>query len=116
MTRLLVDGGDLVVRLTWAERLVARRREVRVPRAAVRRVTVEPDWWRALRGERRTGRWLPDRFCVGEWRHPDGLDFVAVRERGPVVVVDLGPTAPFARLTVSASDAESVVRAIRQAL
>ncbi|GGJ30287.1 hypothetical protein [Streptomyces brasiliensis] len=114
MARLVVDGTDLVVRLTPAEMLVARRREVRVPRTDVRHVVVEPDRWRGLRGVRRSGRWLPDRFCVGEWRHPDGRDFGAVRGRGPVVVAGLAPSAPFERLTVSVPDAESVVRAIRQ--
>ncbi|MEU3980761.1 hypothetical protein AB0F77_11705 [Streptomyces sp. NPDC026672] len=116
MARLDVDGDDLVVRLSPAERLAARRREVRVPLAAVRRAAVEPDWWRGLRGERRAGRWLPDRFCVGEWRHGGGRDFVAVRERRPVVVADLGPPAPFARLTVSVPDPQAVVAAIRQAV
>ncbi|MEU6576869.1 hypothetical protein [Streptomyces sp. NPDC046805] len=113
LARLDVDGGDLVVRLGWAERFLARRREVRVPLSAVREVRVEPDWWRGLRGLPRSARWLPDRFCVGEWRHPGGRDFVAVREHGPVVVVDLKPSATFARVTLSASDPESVVRVIR---
>ncbi|MFE0512308.1 hypothetical protein [Streptomyces sp. NPDC058964] len=114
VARLVVDGEDMVLRLALRERLLARRREVRVPLAAVREVAVEPDWWRGLRGEPRSGRWLPDRFCVGQWRHSEGLDFVAVREHGPVVVVDLWPPAPFARLAVSAADAEGVARTIRR--
>ncbi|MGW3952006.1 hypothetical protein ACWEKM_13925 [Streptomyces sp. NPDC004752] len=118
MARPAVDGRDLVVRLGVPERLLVRRvRAVRVPLAAVRDATVEPDWWRALRGLPRFGRWLPDRFCVGEWRHPEGRDLVAVREHGPVVVVDLWPSsAPYARLVVSVADPEGVVRVLRQAI
>ncbi|WP_183154582.1 hypothetical protein [Streptomyces shenzhenensis] len=118
MARLAVDGPDLVVRLGGPERLLIRRaRAVRVPLTAVRDAAVEPDWWRALRGLPRFGRWLPDRFCAGEWRHPEGRDLVAVRERGPVVVVDLWPSsAPYARLVVSAADPEGVVRAVRRAM
>jgi hypothetical protein len=115
VARLVIDGEDMVLRLALRERLLARRREVRMPLSAVREAAVEPDWWRGLRGLPRSGRWLPDRFCLGVWRHPEGLDFVAVRERGPVVVVELRPSAPFARLAVSEADAEGVVRAIRRA-
>ncbi|MFI5685177.1 hypothetical protein [Streptomyces sp. NPDC051636] len=116
VARLVVDGDDVVVRLTLRERLLARRREVRVPLAAVREVTVQPDWWRALRGERHAGRRLPGRFCLGEWRHTRGRDFVAVRESGPVVLVGLWPPAGYARLAVSAPDAEAAARAVRRLL
>jgi hypothetical protein len=116
MARLVVEGEELVVRLTWLERLLTRRREVRVPLTDVQDVTVEADWWRALRGLRRTGRWLPDRFCVGVWRHPRGRDFVAIREHGPVVLVDLRSSAPFARLAVSTADLEDIARAIRRGM
>jgi hypothetical protein len=116
MARLVVGGQELLVRLSGPERLLVRRlRGLRIPLAAVRDAVVEPDWWRALRGLPRSGRWLPDRFCVGEWRHPGGVDLVAVREHGPVVVVDLWPgSAPYVRLVVSACDPEGVARAIRQ--
>ncbi|MFF4755083.1 hypothetical protein ACWD5R_28520 [Streptomyces sp. NPDC002514] len=118
MARLVVEGQDLVLRLSGPERLLVRRpRAVRIPWAAVRDAAVEPDWWRALRGLPRFGRWLPDRFCVGEWRHHEGRDLVAVREHGPVVVVDLWPgRARYARLVVSVAGPEGVVRAVRRAM
>jgi hypothetical protein len=114
VARLVVDGEDVVLRLALSERLLARRREVRLPLTAVRAVSVEPDWWRGLRGLPRSARWRPDRFCLGEWRHAEGRDFVAVRAHGPVVLVELWPSAPFDRLAVSTADPEGVVRAIRQ--
>ncbi|MFE9609832.1 hypothetical protein [Streptomyces sp. NPDC006012] len=118
MARLVVEGRDLVLRPSGPERLLLRRpRAVRIPAAAVRGAVVEPDWWRALRGLPRFGRWLPDRFCVGEWRHRAGRDLVAVREHGPVVVVDLWPgRVRYARIVVSVADADGVVRAVRRAM
>ena len=111
MARLTVDGDDLVLRLSWRERLAAGRREIRVPRTAVRDVRVEPDWWRGLRGVPQRGRWRPG-GGVGERRHPYGTDFVVVRAPDPVVLVDLRPAAPFVRLAVSAPDPGHVVRTV----
>ncbi|MFC3352163.1 hypothetical protein ACFOOM_33010 [Streptomyces echinoruber] len=114
MARLVVDGDDLVLRLSWRERLAAGRREVRVPSAAVVRADVEPDWWRCLRGTPRRGRWRPGR-CLGERRHVRGRDFVAVRAGGPAVRVELGSPASWARLAVTVPGPEEVVRRIRRA-
>ncbi|WP_367325379.1 hypothetical protein [Streptomyces sp. HUAS ZL42] len=114
MARLVVDGDDVVVRLTPRERLLALRRDVRVPAAAITQVRIEPDWWRALRGTRRSGLYVPDRYCAGERQHPGGVDFAAVREGGPVVVVELRPSAPYARLAVSVADPERTVEEIRR--
>ncbi|MET8768976.1 hypothetical protein [Streptomyces sp. NPDC004658] len=109
MARLLVDGDDLVVRLSWSERLRVRRREVRLPDAPIRDARIEPDWWRALRGVPRRGRRRPAR-PLGEWAHPGGADFVALRSGYPSVVVDLWPTpatAPLARVAVSVPPGEA---------
>ncbi|MET8563304.1 hypothetical protein ABZV75_22915 [Streptomyces flaveolus] len=109
MARLLIDDGDLVVRLSWSERLRARRREVRLPGAVIKDARIEPDWWRALRGVPERGLRRPAR-CLGEWRHPGGRDFVALQSGYPAVLVDLWPTpstAPLARIAVSVPPAEA---------
>ncbi|WP_151478781.1 hypothetical protein [Streptomyces albicerus] len=113
MARLVVDGEDIVVRLSWREKAATRCRDVRIPLTAVKDVRVEPDWWRALRGGRRRGRYSPGRFCVGEWQHRDGRDFVALNASDPVVCVDLRRSAPFARLAVSVTDPDEITRTIR---
>ncbi|MFE5260583.1 hypothetical protein [Streptomyces coelicoflavus] len=102
MARILVKGDDLVVRLAWWEKVAVRRREVRVPLAAVRRVTVEPDWWRSLRGTQVHGSRIPGVLCLGVRRHQGGKDFVAVRPGRPVVCLELWPSAPFRLLAVAA--------------
>ncbi|MEU6146276.1 hypothetical protein ABZ848_38775 [Streptomyces sp. NPDC047081] len=106
MTRMLVDGDDLVVRLSWWQKAAARRRDVRVPLAAVRRVTAEPDWWRALRGHHEQGVCVPGALCLGRRAHQAGNDFVAVRPGRPTVCVELAAPAPFRLLAVSVRNDE----------
>jgi hypothetical protein len=57
MASLIVDGNELVVRLSGWERAAAFCGDVRVPVAAVRSVAPEPQPWSALRG---IGRRAPD--------------------------------------------------------
>ncbi|MEW2155789.1 hypothetical protein AB0950_10925, partial [Streptomyces sp. NPDC007189] len=104
MARMLVDGDDLVVRLSWWERAAARRGGVRVALAEVCRVTAETEWWRALRGVPRRGLWIPGGRSVGTRGHHGGTDFVALRAGRPVVCVELRPSAPFRFLAVSVPD------------
>ena len=113
MARLVVDGEDVVVRLSWREKAAARCRDVRIPLTAVKDVRVEPDWWRALRGGRRRGLYIPGRFCLGKWQHRDGRDFVALNAADPAVCVELRRSAPFTRLAVSVPDPDEVTRTIR---
>ncbi|MEV1082884.1 hypothetical protein AB0I98_32470 [Streptomyces sp. NPDC050211] len=106
MARILVKGDDLVVRLSWWEKAAVHHRDVRVPLAAVRRVTLEGDWWRALRGLPERGVCVPGAVCLGRRGHQGGKDFVAVRPGRPVVCVELGPSAPFRLLAVAARGEE----------
>ncbi|MGW4893152.1 hypothetical protein ACWEQL_12935 [Kitasatospora sp. NPDC004240] len=115
MARLVVEGEELVVRLARWERLAAGRGGVRVPLTAVVRVTVERDWWRALRGVRGRGTWIPGALSLGSRPQPEGQDFAAVRPRRPVVCVDLRRPAPFVRLAVTDPDPEATARTIRAA-
>ena len=105
MARMLTEDEDLVVRLSWWEKAAARRGDLRVPLSDVCRVSVEPDWWRALRGSRRRGLWIPGALCLGIRSHQGGMDFVAVRPGQAVVCVELWPAARFGLLAVSVPDA-----------
>ncbi|WP_063783874.1 hypothetical protein [Streptomyces sp. WM6372] len=115
MARVRVEGADLVVRLGFLEGLAARRREVRVPVSALRRVDVETSWWRVLRGLPGPGRWAPGR-CVGIRHALGGEDFVAVRAGSVVLCMDLGPGAPFNRVAVSVAEPERTGQAVRAAM
>ncbi|WP_157855473.1 hypothetical protein [Kitasatospora purpeofusca] len=117
MARLTVEGADLVVRLIWWERLVARSGPVRVPLAAVEKVTVTREPWRVVRGVRESGVLVPGRLCLGVWRHPGGRDFVALRPFTDVVVsVDLRRPSPFARIAVHSTEAPQTVADLRTAV
>ncbi|MFC9294812.1 hypothetical protein ACFTWH_23835 [Streptomyces sp. NPDC057011] len=117
MARLYVDGDQMVVRLSWWERIAARQNGPRVPLAAVADVSVVTDWWRPLRGARARGRLVPSVLCLGTWRHASGRDFVAIRARDlRVVRVDLLPSAPYARISVSDPEAGETAAALRSAL
>ncbi|MFG2115485.1 hypothetical protein ACGFRB_23130 [Streptomyces sp. NPDC048718] len=112
MARMVVEGEEIVVRLGPGEIPAARRRTVRLPVSALRRVGVEPDWWRVLRGEAGPGRWLPGR-CVGVRHGPSGTDFTAVRSGGPVLWIELAPGAPFSRVAVSDPTPDTTARTLR---
>ncbi|WP_406517370.1 hypothetical protein [Streptomyces sp. NBC_00134] len=94
MARIFVEGDDVVVHLSWREKAAARHGNVRAPLTAVSRVTVEPDWWRALRGVPQRGVWIPATWCIGTRSHQGGMDFVAIRSGRPVVCVELRSSSP----------------------
>jgi hypothetical protein len=113
MARVTVEGAEIVVRLSPREKLAARRRQLRVPLSALREVRVEPDWWRALRGRRGRGIWIPDRLYVGIRVLPDGQDFAVIKPGEPVLCVELRRGTSFGRLAVSDPDPERAVRELR---
>ncbi|GAA1251912.1 hypothetical protein GCM10009665_48270 [Kitasatospora nipponensis] len=117
MAKLTIDGDELVVRLARWEKAAARQADIRVPLAAVDRVAVQPDAWRALRGVRESGVVIPGTLWLGIWRHPRGRDFAAVRpKRRGVVCVDLHRPSPFARVSATCEYPEPTVAALRKAL
>jgi hypothetical protein len=116
MAALVVEGDELVVRMSGWERAAAFRGDVRVPLAAVRSVVLEPDPWHALRGIRAPGTGWPGVIAYGVRRITgDRPDFAAVLRRRPTVLVELDPPAEFARLLISVADGESTVAAVRAA-
>ena len=115
MARLTVEGPELVVGLSWLEKLGALRGNVRVPLRAVRFASAEPDPWGALRGIRAPGTGIPGVIALGTRRFAGGQDFAAVEGSGPAVSVDLSEESPFARLVVSVRDPDSTLAAIRAA-
>ncbi|MGW0366725.1 hypothetical protein [Streptomyces sp. NPDC002990] len=112
MARVVVREPYIVVRLSWWEKILARRREVTVPLHALRRVYIQPDWWRVLRGSCGRGVWIPARRCIGVRHLGEVKDFVAVRADTPVLCVELGATAPFSRLAVSDPQPQEPLRAL----
>ena len=115
MARLIIDGPDLVVGLSWLEKLGAFRGDVRVPLHAVRAAQADPEPWSALRGVRSPGTGVPGVIALGTRHYAGGRDFAALHGRGPAVRVDLDGQSTFARLVVSVRDTRSTVAAIHAA-
>ena len=65
MAKLIVDGPDLVVRLSSLERLGALRGDVRVPLSTVRSAEIEPHPWTAVRGVKAAGTGIPGVIVLG---------------------------------------------------
>ena len=115
MSRLMVDGPDLVVGLSWLEKLGAAHGNVRVPLQAVRSAVAEPQPWGAVRGAKLAGTGIRGVAILGTRYFDGGRDFVALTKGRPAVLVELSDDAPFAQLLVSVSDADSTVAMIRGA-
>jgi hypothetical protein len=115
MAKLLVDGPDLVVGLSWLEKLGAVHRNVRVPLRAIRSVAAEPQPWYALRGVRFIGTGIPGVIALGTRLRKGGRDFAAIEPGRPAIRVELSEESPFGQLIVSVRDADATLAAIRGA-
>ncbi len=111
MAALVTENGELVLRLSRAERLFGFHGDIRVPLSAVAEVTVSHDPWRDVRGLRAPGTGWPGRIALGTWRRRGGKDFVAIYRGRPAVVVRLRD-GPFRRLLVSCDDADGVAASL----
>lgn len=107
----MIEGGELVVRLSRLEKLGAFHGDVRVPLAAVADAHASERPFGELRGLRAPGAGVPGVIALGTWRSRAGKDFVALYRGKPGVIVNLSD-APFARLLVSTDDAGAVAAAI----
>lgn len=114
MARLVIENGELVVRLSRREKLGALHGDVRIPLGAVESVRVSARPFRELRGIRAPGTGMPGVIALGTFRGRKGKVFAAIYRRRPAVVVDLRD-GPFRQVLVSVDDADAVAAAIRQA-
>jgi hypothetical protein len=115
MARVIIDGPDLVVGLSWLEKLGAAHGNVRVSLRAVHSAAAEPHPWEALRGLKLAGTGLPGVAVFGIRVFAGGRDFVALVVGRPAIRIELGDEAPYAQLLVSVRDVESTLAVIRAA-
>jgi len=108
---LAVVGENLVVQMSWFERLEACHSDVSVKRSAVRDVRVVDSAWPELRGIRAPGTGIPGVVAVGTRRGGFGRDFAVVHGKGPAVVVEL-EGEKYERLVVTAQDARGVAATV----
>jgi hypothetical protein len=115
MATLVVEGADLVVRLSPLEKFGSLHADLRVPLNAVRSATVETQPWSLVRGMRLAGSGVPGVIALGTRRYLGGKDFTAVYGRRPVVRVELDEPSPFTRLLIRVASPEQTVAMIQPA-
>ena len=115
MATLAVEGADLVVRLSWPEKIGGMHGDVRVPVSAVRSVTVEDRPWGLIRGIRGPGAGIAGVIALGTRRYSHARDFTVVYGNRPVVRIELDETAPFARLLIRVPSPEHAAAMITPA-
>jgi len=118
VAQFVIQGSDLVVRLSLMEKVGALHADVRVPLATVRAVRVAADPWTELRGLRAPGTGVPSVISLATRRRSGVRDFAAVYSHTPPVVIDAAG-ADFDRLVIASSharvDAERIATAVRAA-
>jgi hypothetical protein len=115
MARLVVDGSDVVVRLSRLEKLGALRGDVRIPLASVIAVRVSDDPWSELRGIRAPGTAFPGVISLCTLRGFGFRYFAAVYRRQPAVVIE-SEGAPFDRVVISCANPRDQAEYIERAL
>ena len=104
MAQLVVEGNQLVLRLTRREKVWGFHGNIRVSLSAIRSVSAPDNAWITMRGWRMAGIAIPGLIAMGTRRHGEGFDFTVVRKQRPVVQVDLNGPPRWQRLTVSVPD------------
>ncbi len=120
MATVDLDGGELVVHLTLAERLGSMSKDLRVQLSAITGVRVVGDPWPELRGRRVQGSLVPGRASLSvrksSGQHPDGvddaIDFVVAYKGKPTLIVELGGV-PYNRLIVTCPFPDHVAVALK---
>jgi hypothetical protein len=113
MATLRREGNELVVTLTFLEKLAAVSDDIRVPWTSVRYVRVNESPLRELRGLR-IGTRLPG-IALGTWHARGGRMFAAIYGRSRGVVVELDGTR-YRKLVVSLPDASELAASLSRDL
>jgi hypothetical protein len=114
VAELVVEGDELVVRLSGGEKALAFHGDVRVPLASVRAVRLPDDPYTGLRGWRSTGCAWPGYIAMGKRRHGAGWDFTVIFKHRPTVVVECNG-AEFGEIALSVDDAAATATRVAAA-
>src|SRR3984885_1462400 len=115
MASLIVEGADLVVKMSDLEKVEAVHVDIHVALAAVHDVRAVDDAWPELRGIRAPGTGIPGVIAVGTRRGSFGKDFAVVHGRERAIVVELDG-ASYSRLILTTPDADNVAADVQRHL
>ncbi len=102
---LVIEGDELVVRLSGWDAFYALKRELRFPRREVAGVTAVVREQVPRRGLRLPGTQLPGLIRAGSYGRGQDRDFWDVRRGKHVLVIELLPVASYRRLVLEVADA-----------
>jgi hypothetical protein len=111
MAELIVDGDELVVRMTKFEKAEAVHGEVRVPLASVKGVEVLDDAMKAVHGIR-VGTGVPGRVAIGTFTSRNSHIFAVVHHDTPRGVSVELEGAQFDELVIGCDDPEAIAATI----
>jgi hypothetical protein len=114
MAILVVEGDQLIMRMTTLEHVEGVHQDIAVPLSSVQVVRVSANVWSELRGIRAPGTGIPHVVAVGTRRGAFGKDFAAVHGTGGGVVVELNGQ-PYGRLVLTVDDPDALVQRVADA-
>lgn len=113
MASILLHTDRLEIKLTAAEKMLARRKDsLVIPRDSIRSVALTDDPWIWVRGVRAPGTAVPLTLAVGQWKFHGGKDFLVLKGSRPAVVIDL-IDEEFRRVLVSTRKGIELIAALR---
>ncbi len=109
MAEIQIEGGQVSIRLSFAEKIGALHGDLHFPVSAVRAVRVVDKPFCEIEGFRSPGTGVPGVIALGTYRAHGSRDFVAVYrgERGVIIEIDAG-NAKYRRVILSAKDPDRV--------
>jgi len=115
MATLIREGNELVLKLSFWEKLGALHSSPRVPADALENVEFVDELWRSeiLRGVRAPGTAIPYVVLLGTLRGLKFKDFVAMKGRGEGVVLSL-KSGPFSRWIFTLKQPKSEISGLIQ--
>jgi hypothetical protein len=114
MAEVVIEGGELVVQLSFWEKVGSLRSGVRASLGSVQQVRATSEPWAELRGIRAPGTGIPAVIMLGTMRGSFGKDFCAIYRGKPAVIVELAGEE-FRRLLLSVEQPEALVERILSA-
>ena len=117
MAQIQVEGGQVSIHLSFAEKVGAMHGDLHFPVSAVRVVRVVDKPFCEIEGVRSPGTGIPGVIALGTYRTHRMRDFVAVYrgDRGVVIEFEAGDT-DFRRIILSAKDPDRVSNMVASAL
>jgi hypothetical protein len=113
MARVIREGNELVLQLSFWEKLGALNSSPRIPIDSVEKIEFEDELWgsSSLRGVRAPGTAIPYVVLLGTLRGMKYKDFVAMKGRGEGAIITL-KSGPFARWIFTVKQPKSEISAL----